>query len=37
MAPILGQARATELTRLVMRLDEVADAGAVLGPLLAAD
>jgi 2-methylcitrate dehydratase PrpD len=37
MAPILGQARATELTRLVMGLDEVADAGAVLGPLLAAD
>ena len=37
MAPILGQARATELTRLVMSLDELADAGAVLGPLLAAD
>jgi hypothetical protein len=37
MAPILGKARATELTRQVMALDGVADAGAVLGPMLAAD
>jgi hypothetical protein len=37
MAPILGKARAAELTRQVMALDGVADAGAVLGPMLAAD
>ena len=37
MAPILGKAQATELTRQVMALDGLADAGAVLGPLLAAD
>jgi hypothetical protein len=37
MAPILGKAQATELTRQVMALDGIADAGAVLGPMLAAD
>jgi hypothetical protein len=37
MAPILGKAQATELTQQVMALDGIADAGAVLGPMLAAD
>jgi hypothetical protein len=36
MAPILGAAQARELTRQVIHLDDVADAGAVLGALIAA-
>jgi hypothetical protein len=35
MAPILGTAQATELARQVIHLDEVADAGAILGALIA--